>query len=170
MSLKRYPIAPPSSSRYERWNIGLGILENYPRIFLKSLLFISRSASHAGLCFTGLRRSLARRYSGKMAVSTRKSRSARGVTPMLPHWKIAARNWRKCWRIGYSFASTIISRIPTIPAFLKVQNRLLAMLPIPNRPIMSTQYKTLIRRLEKQLPRDAILTGEESLRPFECDA
>nr|VFK58701.1 MAG: hypothetical protein BECKUNK1418G_GA0071005_100442 [Candidatus Kentron sp. UNK]VFK68530.1 MAG: hypothetical protein BECKUNK1418H_GA0071006_100344 [Candidatus Kentron sp. UNK] len=36
---KYYRIALPSSSRYERWNTGLGILENYPRIFLKSQKF-----------------------------------------------------------------------------------------------------------------------------------
>lgn len=30
--------------------------------------------------------------------------------------------------------------------------------------------KTLIKRLKKRLPKDAVLTEEESLRPFECDA
>jgi len=31
-------------------------------------------------------------------------------------------------------------------------------------------FKTLIKRLKKRLPKDAVLTEEESLRPFECDA
>nr|VFK68825.1 MAG: glycolate oxidase [Candidatus Kentron sp. UNK] len=73
-------------------------------------------------------------------------------------------DWLLLFRIQHHFA------IPGYIASLKVQDGLLTMLPVPNRPIMSTQYKTLIRRLEKQLPRDVILTGEESLRPFECDA
>nr|VFK56361.1 MAG: glycolate oxidase [Candidatus Kentron sp. TUN]VFK62644.1 MAG: glycolate oxidase [Candidatus Kentron sp. TUN] len=31
-------------------------------------------------------------------------------------------------------------------------------------------FKTLIKRLKKRLPKDAVITQEESLRPFECDA
>nr|VFK43910.1 MAG: glycolate oxidase [Candidatus Kentron sp. TC] len=38
------------------------------------------------------------------------------------------------------------------------------------KDITPASRKTLIKRLKKRLPKDAILTGEESLRPFECDA
>nr|VFK79196.1 MAG: glycolate oxidase [Candidatus Kentron sp. SD] len=36
--------------------------------------------------------------------------------------------------------------------------------------IPPARIKTLIKRLKRRLPKDAILTEEESLRPFECDA
>nr|VFK17005.1 MAG: glycolate oxidase [Candidatus Kentron sp. LFY] len=39
-----------------------------------------------------------------------------------------------------------------------------------NATTTSALLKTLLRRLKKQLPEEAILTDEESLRPFECDA
>nr|VFJ95577.1 MAG: glycolate oxidase [Candidatus Kentron sp. LFY] len=39
-----------------------------------------------------------------------------------------------------------------------------------NATTTSALLKTLLRRLKKQLPGEAILTDEESLRPFECDA